>query len=101
MDAEQIQKIAKALSDPRRREILEIIAHSENQPGFNCTAIVEQVSISQPTVSHHIKELANAGLIETQTEGHCSRITVRRDVMNSYLEYLSRSLNLPGAKNSE
>lgn len=101
MDAEQIQKIAKALADPRRREILEIIARSEKEPGFNCTAIVEQMPISQPTVSHHVKELVNAGLIEMQAEGQCNRVTVRRDVMSTYLDYLARSLNLSDPKISE
>jgi ArsR family transcriptional regulator, arsenate/arsenite/antimonite-responsive transcriptional repressor len=98
VDAEQIQKIAKALADPRRREILEIIARSENPDGIHCNAIVERVPISQPTVSHHVKELTGAGLIEIHPDGQYNRVTVRTDVLNEYLESLRDSLRPPAEK---
>lgn len=100
MDTEQVQKIAKALADPRRREILEMIADAQNNLGIHCGAIVERLPISQPTVSHHIKELTNAGLVEIQPEGQFNRLTIRQDVLDGYLNSLRESFNLSTPKNS-
>ena len=69
MNITQFSRTAKALSDPRRFEILEAIASTEESA---CSALVEQFPISQATVSHHLKELANADLISVRREGqHC------------------------------
>jgi ArsR family transcriptional regulator len=99
VDAEQIQKIAKALADPRRREILEMIAESQEPSGIHCGALVERLPIAQPTVSHHIKELTNAGLIEVHSEAQFSHLTLRTDVLNDYLDSLRSSFHVPPPKN--
>jgi ArsR family transcriptional regulator len=72
--------IAKALSDPRRQGILERIA---GQQSMGCSALLEAVPITPATMSHHLKELETAGLIETRREGKFVTATFRRDVWNS------------------
>jgi ArsR family transcriptional regulator len=59
-------KVAKALADPQRRELLEKIAKAGE---ISCTALVGCCPVSQATVSHHLKELVNAGLVERRKEG--------------------------------
>lgn len=73
MDVKQAAKIMKALSHPNRLEIYLSIVKGE-QKGFaanECyvTDLIENLKIGAPTVSHHIKELVNAGLITTERQG--------------------------------
>lgn len=55
---EQIAGIARALADPRRFAIFEQIARCD---GLACSALSEHQAISPATVSHHLKELSEAG----------------------------------------
>ncbi|MDA8261871.1 MAG: metalloregulator ArsR/SmtB family transcription factor [Actinomycetota bacterium] len=57
-----------ALSDPVRLQILDLIRRSESGAICACT-FIEPVKRSQPTVSHHLKVLAEAGLVSTERRG--------------------------------
>jgi ArsR family transcriptional regulator len=62
---DQFQRISKALADPQRLAILEpIVTNSE----VACAALCEQFPVSQATISHHVKELSNAGLIRVRRQ---------------------------------
>lgn len=91
MDVNQFQRIAKALADPRRFEILEVIAAGEE---MCCGEVVEKFPVAQATVSHHIKELADAGLIETRAEGQFKYLRARPEVLTEYVEQLARRVGL-------
>jgi DNA-binding transcriptional ArsR family regulator len=74
MDTLQLAKVLKALSHPKRLELyLEIARQSEAsfESGGECfiTDIMGSFNIGAPTISHHLKELANAGLITTERRG--------------------------------
>lgn len=57
----------KALADPTRLEILRVIAA---QPGPVCACdIVDRFDLSQPTISHHLKALRDAGLLTSRRRG--------------------------------
>lgn len=92
MDAAHFQKVAKALADPRRFGILETIAASGDE--MCCGSVVECFPVAQATVSHHLKELTQAGLIETRTEGQFKYLRARPDVLADYIDELSRRLGL-------
>jgi ArsR family transcriptional regulator len=91
IDQEQFTRIAKALADPRRFEILEMIAGDDEVP---CKRMVESFPVSQATISHHLKELATAGLIEARREGQCGHYRALPGVMAAYLAELERRLRL-------
>src|SRR2546427_12421537 len=57
MDPNRFQRIAKALADPRRFEIFEVMAASADE--LACGRIVERFPVTQATVSHHLKELTD------------------------------------------
>lgn len=67
MHDEQTITILKALADPTRLEIVRQLAcHSEGTP---CSKVRSQSSLSQPTMSHHISKLVEAGLVREFKEG--------------------------------
>lgn len=65
----KIADFAKALSHPARISILKTLAEKNT---CICGAIVEVLPLSQSTVSQHLKELKNAGLIEGEIDGPSS-----------------------------
>ncbi len=66
MNPTQVAKIAKALADPTRLSIYEAIS---GQDEVFCGELVEKYELAPGTVSHHLKVLADAGLIESRRDG--------------------------------
>jgi len=92
MDPIRFQRIAKALADPRRFEIFEEMAASTDE--LACGRIVERFPVAQATVSHHLKELNDAGLIEIRPEGQFRYCRARLDVLEEYIQELRRRSGL-------
>lgn len=91
MDAAQFHRIAKALAEQRRFEILEAIAQAEE---LSCGEIVEQFTVSQATISHHIKELVNAGLAEVRKEGQYCYYRICPQVLSAYIAQLQQLVSM-------
>ncbi len=87
MEPEQFLRISKALADPRRYEVLQRIARSEEAP---CTLLRCAIPVSAATLSHHLKELASAGLIDVRKEAKFVHVKLRRKVWKAYLAELSK-----------
>ena len=83
----QFELIAKALADPRRMQVLEVIAGMKECP---CAKLREEFPVSKATISHHIKELVRSGLVEAHREGQFLQCEVRRDVLEAYTAELLR-----------
>lgn len=90
MDAEQFQRIAKALADPRRFEILEHIARKSE---VGCQRLCDCFPVRQATISHHLKELASAGLVESRREGQFVYYRTRPAVLEEYMTELDLRLS--------
>src|SRR5689334_10544686 len=67
-DAEELASLFKALSDPVRLRVLSFIAAQPEAEACVCH-VIGPVGVSQPTVSHHLKLLHNAGLLEREKRG--------------------------------
>lgn len=63
----RLTAVAKALADPNRIELLRLLAR-QSEPVCACD-IVEHFDLSQPTVSHHLKILKQAGLLRGTRNG--------------------------------
>ena len=92
MNASQFQRVAKALADPRRFEILETIAAAGEE--MCCGQVVCRFPVTQATVSHHLKELVDAGLVEARTEGQFKLLRARPDILAEYIEQLQQRIGL-------
>ncbi|MFN8653860.1 MAG: metalloregulator ArsR/SmtB family transcription factor [Gemmatimonadales bacterium] len=89
----QFELIAKALADSRRMALLESIG---SQREYSCQRLCEHFPVSKGTISHHIKELVRAGLVETRKEGQYRFYEVRREVLAAYTAELMRRVSRIG-----
>lgn len=80
-------RIAKAIADPTRFRLLQEISQRSN---CTCSGVKDYLGVTPATLSHHLKELEEAGLIEVSREGRFAVMHIRRDVWKTYLKELSR-----------
>lgn len=81
-----VADFAKALSHPARLAILKKLA-SENK--CICGEIVEVMPLSQSTVSQHLKELKEAGIIQGEIEGASSRYCINWNNLDKEIKAIS------------
>ena len=93
LEPDQFHRIAKALADPRRFEVLEAIGAA---PELACQRLCECFPVSQATISHHLKALTTAGLVDSRREGQFVFYRVRPGVIGAYADELRR--RVPGAR---
>jgi ArsR family transcriptional regulator, arsenate/arsenite/antimonite-responsive transcriptional repressor len=90
LDDNQVQLIARALSDPRRYEILKRLG--ECTKPLACADVRRCADISPATLSHHMRELEIAGLVEPQRKGKFVNYHLRRDMLAAFLARLRDDL---------
>jgi ArsR family transcriptional regulator len=67
-EAEQLAALLKAVADPTRLRLLSLVARSAGNEACVCD-LTSPVGLSQPTVSHHMKILVEAGLLTREQRG--------------------------------
>jgi ArsR family transcriptional regulator len=76
-DAEATAALFKALSDPARVRIVNLLAR--NSESVCVCELTPAVGLSQPTVSHHLKKLVRAGLLQREQRGVWAYYTLDRE----------------------
>jgi ArsR family transcriptional regulator len=78
-EADATASLFRALSDPARVRILNLLATSD-EPVCVCN-LIEPLELSQPTVSHHLKKLTDAGLLEREQRGKWAYFSLNEEAM--------------------
>lgn len=74
----------KALNDPTRREILDLLREGDLTAG----EIADRFAMTKPSISHHLDLLKQAGLVEATKEGQFIRYTLNTTVLDELLSWL-------------
>lgn len=86
--AERLARMFKALADPTRVRLLSLIAASPGQEACVCD-LTEPVGLSQPTVSHHMKLLVEAGLVTREQRGKWAYFSIVPGMLDGLAAALS------------
>lgn len=90
-----LARIFKVLGHPARIAILQ---HILNQKACICNDLVEELGLAQATISQHLKELKNIGLIKGSIEGksvcYCINSSVWSEIQLKMNQFFSQELNL-------
>ena len=81
-DAEQLARKFKALADPTRVRLLSLIAAHAGGDACICD-LIDPGALSQPTVPHHMKQLADAGLVTRSQRGKWAYYRIVDDTLAS------------------
>jgi len=87
LNLKQVEKISKALGDSNR---LKILHHISKKGGCGqCSEIQDVIDLTQPSISHHIKILLEAGLIEAEKEGRHHKYNLNDQLIKDYTTYVN------------
>lgn len=92
MKEERFLEISRAVSDPTRFAILSRIARAGE---LACAELTQELSVTPATISHHLKELATADLVETRRDGKFHYLRVNHKPWAEYLQELARRVPEP------
>lgn len=85
-----LAEIFKALSDPTRVRLLAHIRSSEHGVACACH-LPDSLGISQPTLSHHLKKLVDAGLVTREQRGRWAHYTAVAEVVDVARDFLGET----------
>jgi ArsR family transcriptional regulator len=86
-NAEAIAQLARVLSDPVRVQIVQILRARSHQV---CQCELNPVfDISQPTLSHHVKKLSDAGIVEVERRGRWAYYSLNPEALEVLTKWLS------------
>ncbi len=89
--AESLASVFKALGDPTRVRLLSLIAAHADGEACVCD-LTDPVGLSQPTVSHHLKQLVEAGLITREQRGKWAYYRVVQPALDAVADSLRRPI---------
>jgi DNA-binding transcriptional ArsR family regulator len=93
MERKQLAKVMRALANENRLALyLEIAKHEESnfkEPECTISDIVKVFGLSPPTISHHIRELANADLITTEKRGKYLVARIKKETLGEVMRIMA------------
>lgn len=85
MTREEVAVICKAMSDANRLRIIEMLTRGER---CGCE-LLEELQVTQPTLSHHMKVLSDCGLISSYKEGKWHHYSINCEKFKEFKNYLA------------
>lgn len=88
MDYEQASLVLKAMADPKRMKIIDLLSR-----GTMCACdVLKHFEFTQPTLSHHMKVLEKAGIISVNKQGQWHHYTLRADFVEDFMTTMTQLL---------
>ncbi|NHA08108.1 helix-turn-helix transcriptional regulator [Mucilaginibacter sp. HC2] len=87
MDNKKIEKISRALSDANRIAILQ--EFKKKKDCLYCAEVNDLLDLTQPSVSHHLKQLVDAELLLPQKEGRNLKYVLNQQILDDYIACLT------------
>ena len=85
MTREEVAIICKAMSDTNRLRIIEMLTQGEK---CGCH-LLEELQVTQPTLSHHMKVLSDCGLVSSYKDGKWQHYSINCEKFKEYKEYIA------------
>lgn len=85
MTREEVAVICKAMSDANRLRIIEMLTQGEK---CGCH-LLEELQVTQPTLSHHMKVLSECGLVSSYKEGKWHHYSINCDRFKQFKSYIA------------
>jgi ArsR family transcriptional regulator len=92
MNPKKAEKIAKALADPNRLQIIKEIRKQKDC--LYCAEINDVINLAQPSICHHLKMLTDTEIILAEKEGRNVKYRLNNEVLDEYIDFLE-SLKRP------
>ncbi|MFY0254092.1 ArsR/SmtB family transcription factor [Chitinophaga sp. 30R24] len=86
MNSKRFEKIGKALADPHRLKILQEFKTTGDF--LPCSRIHEILDMTQPSISHHVKQLVDANILESIKEGRNIKYALNTAVLDEFADYI-------------
>lgn len=86
--AEQLAKLLKAVADPARLQLLALINSSPGKSVCACD-LTQPLGLSQPTVSHHLKVLKEAGIVDREQRGTWAWFSINQSRLQQIAQALA------------
>ena len=87
MDNRKFEKISRALSDVSRISILQ--KFKTRKGSIYCSEVIEMLDLTQPAISHHLKQLVDADLLISEKEGRIIKYSLNQKVLSDYIDSLN------------
>ncbi|MGN0247104.1 MAG: ArsR/SmtB family transcription factor [Lachnospiraceae bacterium] len=83
---EEVANICKAMSDSNRLRIIEMLTQGEK---CGCS-LLEELQVTQPTLSHHMKVLSDCGLVSSYKDGKWQHYSINCEKFKEYKDYIAK-----------
>lgn len=84
-------RVFKAMSDENRLRILELLHEGE----YNASELLQEMDFGQSTLSHHMRILLNAGVVNARKNGKWTYYTLRKEAYEQMIEWMQNYLSIP------
>lgn len=92
MDIEEATQIFKALCDPTRLRLIQLLVQQERGSALCVMALADRLEVSQPAVSQHLRVLRNVGLVRGERRGFRVHYFLDEDELAKWREIASDAL---------
>ncbi|MDD7114987.1 MAG: metalloregulator ArsR/SmtB family transcription factor [Lachnospiraceae bacterium] len=79
-------RVFKAMSDENRLKILELLRERD----YNASELLDEMDFGQSTLSHHMKILLNAGVVQARKNGKWTYYTLQRGAYEQMIDWMKR-----------